>query len=94
MRLSPFALLALTLALLTAPLFAQGPSARTGDEIAIRAIVQKYVDARESQDPKAIERCSPPTPINSSPTGRGGRVVRRSSGGCSNRRGRTRHGGP
>ena len=36
--------------LLAAPLFAQGP-----DEAAIRDVVKKYVDAREQQDPKAVE---------------------------------------
>jgi uncharacterized protein (TIGR02246 family) len=35
------------------PLFAQGPG--PGDEAAIRGVVQKYVDAREAEDPKAIE---------------------------------------
>jgi uncharacterized protein (TIGR02246 family) len=34
------------------PLLAQAPS---GDDHAIREVVQKYVDAREAQDPKAIE---------------------------------------
>ena len=36
--------------LLAAPLFAQRP-----DEAAIREVVKKYVDAREQQDPKAVE---------------------------------------
>ncbi len=38
-----------------APLFAQGPSAATGDETAIKEVVRKYVEAREARDPKAIE---------------------------------------
>ena len=37
------------------PLLAQGPSAATPDESAIREVVQKYVDAREAREPKAIE---------------------------------------
>ena len=37
------------------PLLAQGPPAGAGDEAAIRGVVQKYVDAREARDPKAIE---------------------------------------
>jgi uncharacterized protein (TIGR02246 family) len=37
------------------PLVAQALKAEPGDEAAIRSIVQKYVDAREAQDPKAIE---------------------------------------
>src|ERR1700694_181101 len=36
--------------LLAVPLFAQKP-----DEAAIRDVVKKYVDAREQQDPKAVE---------------------------------------
>jgi uncharacterized protein (TIGR02246 family) len=35
------------------PALAQGPV--SGDEAAIRAVVQKYVDARDAKDPKAIE---------------------------------------
>jgi uncharacterized protein (TIGR02246 family) len=46
---------ALTLALLLTPLTAKEPSAASADETAVRAIVQKYVDAREAKDPKAIE---------------------------------------
>ena len=34
------------------PVFAQGSSA---DDAAIRAVVQKYMDARDRQDPRAIE---------------------------------------
>jgi uncharacterized protein (TIGR02246 family) len=36
-------------------LFVQYASAATGDEAAIREMVKKYVDARESQDAHAIE---------------------------------------
>jgi uncharacterized protein (TIGR02246 family) len=42
-------------AVVCAPLFAQCSSPTTDDETAIRQVVQKYVDAREAQDPKAIE---------------------------------------
>jgi uncharacterized protein (TIGR02246 family) len=42
-------------ALAFVPLFAQGPSSTTGDEAAVKEVVRKYVDAREAQDPKAIE---------------------------------------
>lgn len=34
---------------------AQAPAPATGDEAAARAVVRKYVDAREARDPKAIE---------------------------------------
>lgn len=37
------------------PLVAEGPAAPSADETAVRAVVQKYVDAREAKDPKAIE---------------------------------------
>jgi uncharacterized protein (TIGR02246 family) len=37
------------------PLFAQAPRSAPGDNTAIREVVQKYVDAREARDPKAIE---------------------------------------
>lgn len=36
-------------------LLAQNPAANAGDEAAIREIVNKYVDAREHKDPKAVE---------------------------------------
>jgi uncharacterized protein (TIGR02246 family) len=36
-----------------APAFAQAPG--SGEESAVRAVVQRYVTAREAQDPKAIE---------------------------------------
>ena len=39
--------------LMAISLAAQGPGA--GDDAAVRAVVQKYVDARETIDPKAIE---------------------------------------
>ena len=48
-------LLGLGLTVLTAPALAREPAARTGDEAAFREAVRKYVDAREAQDPKAIE---------------------------------------
>jgi uncharacterized protein (TIGR02246 family) len=38
-----------------APLFAQAPAVTTDSETAIRQVVQKYVDAREAKDAKAIE---------------------------------------
>jgi uncharacterized protein (TIGR02246 family) len=47
--------LAVACLIVRAPLLAQGPSASSRDEAAIRAIVQKYVDAREARDAKAIE---------------------------------------
>jgi uncharacterized protein (TIGR02246 family) len=37
------------------PLHSQAPSTESGAEAAVRAVVQKYVDAREARDPKAIE---------------------------------------
>jgi uncharacterized protein (TIGR02246 family) len=37
------------------PLVAQEPAAPSADEAAVRAVVQKYVNAREAKDPKAIE---------------------------------------
>jgi uncharacterized protein (TIGR02246 family) len=40
---------------LAASLFAQGPAGAAGDEAAVREIVQKYMDARDRQDPRAIE---------------------------------------
>jgi uncharacterized protein (TIGR02246 family) len=55
MRRWALPLLALTLAFLHAPLTAQEPAAASAGETAVRAIVQKYVDAREAKDPKAIE---------------------------------------
>src|SRR5947209_19444940 len=36
-------------------LVAGEPAAPSADETAVRAVVQKYVDAREARDPKAIE---------------------------------------
>jgi uncharacterized protein (TIGR02246 family) len=47
--------LAVTCLVVRAPLLAQIPSPSSRDEAAIRAIVQKYVEAREARDPKAIE---------------------------------------
>jgi uncharacterized protein (TIGR02246 family) len=55
MRRWALPLLALTLAFLHAPLTAQEPAAASARETAVRAVVQKYVDAREAKDPKAIE---------------------------------------
>jgi uncharacterized protein (TIGR02246 family) len=46
--------LSLTLQIGCSPLLAQGPSPSSRDEAAIREIVQRYVDAREARDPKAI----------------------------------------
>jgi hypothetical protein len=37
------------------PLVAGEPAAPSADETAVRAVIQKYVDAREARDPKAIE---------------------------------------
>src|SRR5262245_33817560 len=51
MRRSTFVPFALALATLPATLSAQSP----GEEAAVKAVVQKYVDAREAEDPKAIE---------------------------------------
>ena len=42
-------------ALVFASLFAQGPTGAAGDETAIRGLVQQYMDARDRQDPRAIE---------------------------------------
>ena len=36
------------------PVFAQSSSPTSGDEAPIRDLVQKYVDAREEQDPQAV----------------------------------------
>src|SRR3954447_10473669 len=55
MRRWALPLLALTLAFLPAPLTAQEPAAASAGETAVRAVVQKYVDAREAKDPNAIE---------------------------------------
>ena len=38
-----------------APLSAQDPPAAASDEAAVKEVVRKYVDAREAQEPKAIE---------------------------------------
>jgi|SRR5205085_6662093 len=35
--------------------FAQGPAGITADEAAVRAVVARYVDAREKRDPKLLE---------------------------------------
>ena len=45
----------LLLMLLPTPLVAEESAALSTDEAAVRAVVQKYVDAREARDPKAIE---------------------------------------
>jgi uncharacterized protein (TIGR02246 family) len=45
----------LTLMLPLMPLVAGAPAAPSDEETAVRAVVQKYVDARETRDPKAIE---------------------------------------
>jgi uncharacterized protein (TIGR02246 family) len=52
-----FALVCLALAatVVVLPLFAQGPATAAVDEAMLRDVVQKYVDAREAKDPKAIE---------------------------------------
>ncbi|HEY1949422.1 MAG TPA: hypothetical protein VGG97_20610, partial [Bryobacteraceae bacterium] len=39
----------------TCLLLAQSPPSAGADRAAIRKIVQEYVDAREKQDPKAVE---------------------------------------
>jgi uncharacterized protein (TIGR02246 family) len=44
----------LACALLAGPLFAQNSTATAGDEAAVRAIVQKYMDARDRQDSRAL----------------------------------------
>ncbi len=38
-----------------ASLFAQDPTGVTADEAAVRALVQQYMEARDRQDPRAIE---------------------------------------
>jgi uncharacterized protein (TIGR02246 family) len=40
---------------LGASLFAQGSGGAAADEAAVRALVQHYMDARDRQDPRAIE---------------------------------------
>ena len=46
---------AIVMCLLTVvPLSAQEDQSRAGDEAAVRAVVARYVDARESRDPQAI----------------------------------------
>src|SRR5262245_61604133 len=47
--------LTLILMLASRPLVAEEPAGPSADETAVRAVVQKYVDAREASDPKAIE---------------------------------------
>lgn len=37
------------------PLFAQSPVGAAGDEAAVRAVVQKYMDARDRQDARVLE---------------------------------------
>ncbi len=41
--------------LLSGPLLAQRPVATAGDEAAVKAVVQKYMDARDHQDARALE---------------------------------------
>ena len=48
-------LITLIMTLPPLPLVAQEAAAPSADETAVRAVVQKYVDAREAKDPKAIE---------------------------------------
>jgi uncharacterized protein (TIGR02246 family) len=55
MRHRALALFALFMTLQPTSLVAQEPAAPSADEAAHRAVVQKYVDAREAKDPKAIE---------------------------------------
>ena len=55
MRHRALALFALFMTLQPTSLVAQEPAAPSADEAALRAVVQKYVDAREAKDPKAIE---------------------------------------
>jgi uncharacterized protein (TIGR02246 family) len=47
--------LTLILMLPTTTLVAEEPAAPSADESAVRAVIQKYINARESRDPKAIE---------------------------------------
>lgn len=58
-RLTRRSLVALCLcaagAIACVPLLAQGSSSADKEDAAVRAVVQKYVDAREARDPKAIE---------------------------------------
>ena len=54
MRHRALALSALFMTLQPTSLVAQEPAAPSADEAALRAVVQKYVDAREAKDPKAI----------------------------------------
>jgi uncharacterized protein (TIGR02246 family) len=42
-------------AVVSVPLLAQAPPPSSGDEAAVRAVVQQYVAAREARDAKAIE---------------------------------------
>jgi uncharacterized protein (TIGR02246 family) len=43
------------LSALAGALLAQTPADPAGDEAAVRGVVQKYMDARDRQDPRAIE---------------------------------------
>ena len=54
MRLRALFLFTLIMTLPPMPLVAQEPAAPSADEAAVRAVVQKYVNAREAKDPKAI----------------------------------------
>jgi uncharacterized protein (TIGR02246 family) len=45
----------LTCVIFVASAFGQSPEGRAGDEIAIREVVQKYMDARENKDSCALE---------------------------------------
>ena len=54
-RALPHLTLILLILSIPRPLVAEEPAAPPADETAVRAVVQKYVDAREARDPKAIE---------------------------------------
>ena len=92
MRRSASAFLALSLTFLGVTLFAQTPSPGTADETAIRAIVQKYVDAREAKDARSIEPLFTADADQLSRTAPVGRAGTNWCAACSNRRGRTRPG--
>ena len=66
----PSVIAGLVAAAILVPLSLQGPSPE--DESALRAVVQRYVDAREARDAAAIAPLFTGDAISSSRTGRGG----------------------
>ena len=54
------------------------PAQKTGDDAAIDAVVQKYLNAREERIRRPLPRCSWRMPINWSLPASGGKAARRS----------------